>query len=625
MPGPNTYDLPAKLPRWGDNPPTPPPTTITEPTETQKDQGFQPGLPIRQFFNWLYNLIYQWIVWFSQTTHRTSDLSPDHALPAGSLPSYGTGSGLVISAGDFSARVFSGGYEVPLTSYPLAGTTYTYSASADTYWDLGRNAAWTPVVVSAGSAAPSVTANSVRCFKVTTSSVDRITVVDLRDNIFRVNQKMRLENTLVMGASTPPASSGVMRSLSQRVISPTNFFDSLQELWTNGITAASQARVYSYSYVDDYRGSRTGYTLVWGAYLSADGSTWYADGVNAQRIDIRPVSNNNGLCYYFNTGLTVGSSFTWLLSPLPADSGLLIGTELQNGGYTFQPMLQYWMRNTSSKYVLIEGEINGSATVSNGSIQYGSGSGGVLEYRSATGPDGGGYCKVQATNCLWNNTTQLWNRVTSNQSAWLVVDGANGLSIYNQPASGPSTWSDAITSGAWTCYMYMYDNNMVLSAPATWIPASGTLNNSGSTLLKGLTLTSGGGITQTGVPPSTPAANTLYGPLFPRASATISTSSTGTITVSGYGIASAVAQSDGSLLVSLNNPLPTYMTPMLSSGAYNSAFNPTTQVLFSWVQVNTSQFKVTAVANSGIFGLALVPFTGNSITNLTFGVTVFGN
>ena len=59
---------PAKYPRWADGGANTP-TNVTEPTEGQKNTGYLPGNPLpAQVFNWLLNLIYQWIEWFDQET-----------------------------------------------------------------------------------------------------------------------------------------------------------------------------------------------------------------------------------------------------------------------------------------------------------------------------------------------------------------------------------------------------------------------------------------------------------------------------------------------------------------------------------------------------------------------------
>jgi hypothetical protein len=179
-----SQDKPTQLPEWASNPPA---NTITEPTQAEREEGWQPGNPFRQYMNWLQNRAYQFIAWLNQTTRRTSDIHPDQALPLGSLPSLGAG--LSISAADFSGRVYADGYEVPLTDSPA----HTYSANSDTYWDLGRDAVWTPVVVPTADPEPAVTSNAVRVFMVTTNLGDRVSVEDRREARIRVDKSMSFD------------------------------------------------------------------------------------------------------------------------------------------------------------------------------------------------------------------------------------------------------------------------------------------------------------------------------------------------------------------------------------------------------------------------------------------------
>lgn len=195
-----TQDKPAQYPRWASNPPTPPPTTITEPTSAQKDSGWQPpgsaefpdGKPVREFANWLENLAYQWIQWLDRVTHRSNDLSPDHALPGyGSTPSIGAG--LSIADGDFSARVFVDGYELGSIAAEFVGASYSYTDNSDTYWDLQRDGLWVPVVVANGAPEPAVTANSVRVYVVETIAGARTQVLsDRREEFLNIDKTIEL-------------------------------------------------------------------------------------------------------------------------------------------------------------------------------------------------------------------------------------------------------------------------------------------------------------------------------------------------------------------------------------------------------------------------------------------------
>lgn len=51
---------PSKYPEWADG------GTIVEPSGAKKSLGWIVEKPPYQFFNWLFNLIYQWVEWFDQ-------------------------------------------------------------------------------------------------------------------------------------------------------------------------------------------------------------------------------------------------------------------------------------------------------------------------------------------------------------------------------------------------------------------------------------------------------------------------------------------------------------------------------------------------------------------------------
>jgi hypothetical protein len=167
---------PSKLPRWADNPPVAPPTTITEPSEVEKDVGYQPGVPRRTHTNWFFNLVYQWAAFFLQAIFLVGDFLRDlQALPGyGSLPA--TGAGLTVAAASFSGRGYIGGYGVG----PIDAPAFTYTASKDHYWDLDKDGVWHCTVVNNGAGAPAIFANSARFYKVVTNATNRTSVVDFR-------------------------------------------------------------------------------------------------------------------------------------------------------------------------------------------------------------------------------------------------------------------------------------------------------------------------------------------------------------------------------------------------------------------------------------------------------------
>lgn len=161
---------PSKLPRWADNPPG---GTIVEPSEPEKDAGYQPGKPRRTFTNWLLNLAYGWLNWISSAMFNWADLGRDWADTLnGALPT--SGAGLVGTSGIGPAYV---------EGRRVAGPSeaHTYTASKDTYVDLDYENVWHYVVVPNLDPEPAVTAHSIRIAKVVTNATDRTSVVDYRD------------------------------------------------------------------------------------------------------------------------------------------------------------------------------------------------------------------------------------------------------------------------------------------------------------------------------------------------------------------------------------------------------------------------------------------------------------
>lgn len=164
---------PSELPEWATDPPG---GTITSPSTPTREDGFQPGPPRRQYVNWLFNLIYQWVAWFRQVVFRTSDIATDQALLVGTAPV--AAAGLTVTAGSFSGRVYVDGYS--MGPDPIDGPAHTYAANSDTYWDLGRDGQWTAAVVASGDPEPALTADSIRVYRVRTNGTDRTAVADYR-------------------------------------------------------------------------------------------------------------------------------------------------------------------------------------------------------------------------------------------------------------------------------------------------------------------------------------------------------------------------------------------------------------------------------------------------------------
>lgn len=72
-----------------------------------------------------------------------------------------------------------------------ASEDHTFTASTDTYIDLGTNGTYTYVEVANGAAAPAVTANSIRLFKIVTDASSITTVTDLRTLYAPINKEVQ--------------------------------------------------------------------------------------------------------------------------------------------------------------------------------------------------------------------------------------------------------------------------------------------------------------------------------------------------------------------------------------------------------------------------------------------------
>lgn len=93
---------PAKLPRWADDG-----GTIEEPSEAKKDVGFIAERPTFGAFNWLLNLIYQWLDFFDKTSTTQEDGIISGAAKTSGFPLY-------LSAGATTRR-----FTILATSTPL--------------------------------------------------------------------------------------------------------------------------------------------------------------------------------------------------------------------------------------------------------------------------------------------------------------------------------------------------------------------------------------------------------------------------------------------------------------------------------------------------------------------------
>lgn len=444
-------DRPTEFPEWASDPPAGPPTTITEPSEPTKQEGFQPGNPRREYMNWLLNLAWQWLVWLDSVTLRVMNIFfPDQAFAgsAGDLP--GTGAGLgPIAAADFTARVIADGFMVG----PVDGPEFTYAASKDTYWDLGRDGTWTAVVVNNGAGEPAVTALSTRCFKVVTDATDRTAVTDYRLTYPRIDRVFDF---------------GQIR---------------LGEYFRGSAANLNLARIFA-----RYKGgTSTGYTLI--AEFTNDSGSLIGD-----RMYVR---HDGGQLLVVRGASYDDAANTWI-----KDAGASLAT-MESLGYRKEYHEINWSVESSP---LADASWYAASTAANGIIKrfdIGAGvrAGGSLsnsDYEKSSvfrfiaqifgggqreaafdalslkvyalpddthGTEGAGNGGELVANASWDEDAEEWvKRDTAVSAAKLDLTGNAGLSLWGH-LSG-DTWADAEAGGDWTkLFGVDLDGNMAGLAP----------------------------------------------------------------------------------------------------------------------------------------------------------------
>ena len=212
-------DRPTLKPEWATSTiDTPDVTKAVEPTAGIKADGDSPGNPRRTYHNWFKSIVYQWTQWLDQSYRRTDDLHADQALPLGTAPTIAAGLGPV-AAGDFSGAVYVDGFRVgdQDNGGVVDSPGHTYAATSDTYWDLGRDCTWTPVVVAAMAAEPALTPNSVRVYRVRTDATDRTSLEDRRsteitiDSAVSTPERSGISDTYQLVQVSPRTSDAALR------------------------------------------------------------------------------------------------------------------------------------------------------------------------------------------------------------------------------------------------------------------------------------------------------------------------------------------------------------------------------------------------------------------------------
>lgn len=327
-------DIPSDVPEWASNPPA---NTITTPTSTQRQNGWQPGRVRRQFSNWLADLTHRWILWFRQAVFRSSDLAPDQAF-GGAAPV--TGAGLTVAAASFSTAGYVDGYRVATTS----AQGYTYGANSDTYWDLGRDAVWRPVVVASGDPEPAVTSSppSVRVYHVRTNGTDRTLVVDRRRTRVALSGGLDVLAGLRLGVERDELTAATLTTIPADGVGATY---SLIDQWTADLGGPNEhsVRVYVTGTVADRR-----VFLVHGAeWQGGAGNPSLAEIDEPRRTDLMPTLRTSRMLSvvagdtfldstWWSAGdvtLSIGSP-TNIAGALATTGAVAVGTALSVAGTT---------------------------------------------------------------------------------------------------------------------------------------------------------------------------------------------------------------------------------------------------------------------------------------------------
>lgn len=145
---------PAKKPEWADGA-----SAIIEPSDAKKALGWVVEKPPHQFFNWLFNLIWQWIVYFELITDATqaeADTNQSRVL-AGfdaivGAESYATDATIAAAI----TRLSAGARILVLDSFALAAPIAMSKANMELVLKPG-------VIISAGVATTGFTISAAGC------------------------------------------------------------------------------------------------------------------------------------------------------------------------------------------------------------------------------------------------------------------------------------------------------------------------------------------------------------------------------------------------------------------------------------------------------------------------------
>lgn len=553
---------PSQYPRWADDGGA----SVTEPSEPEKDLGWVPGNPELDYMNWLQLLAYQWLVWLAQVLRPTDLELADAPLPGGTAPV--VGAGLTRTAGFFSGRAVAAGVPVPLTDVQA----HVYNDSVITYWDLSRDAVWTPVEAGLADPEPAVTANSTRVYTVTTDATDITAVQDRRPDVVRYRTHSVVGTLRLALSETLNALSGVTSTDLQRRTPKLR-------ITADGRSGATYELLATYDQNNlfvpwrVYMRLTTGEILwVRGAVLDVtDGAiTWTPEATTATFIGVGATVRRWEL-----SSLTIGVPFadtTWPTanaSRLPRETrqtGFSIqipGNGLDSAGHHFPHILH--VDDGLNDYTPIHQSGTGASTL----IVYAATR--ILGVASTEG-------EIRAINAAYNPTTGDWDRISAGNSA-LIVETATGTQSYFHSSADASSWDDIAGSPNWTARATVGNNNTFLDQVSIFAPL----------LVSGSPITAGGGVVP-GSAPGTPAVNTLYRQLLIRAKGTIATDGAGGFSiVEAVGIESTFTLDGNRIVITLQQAMTSANYQVIANvwntanntGLYNAHAKPLTSTTFS--------------------------------------------
>lgn len=450
---------------------------------------------------------------------------------------------------------------------------YVYSVNSDTYWDLSRAGVWHPVIVASGAGEPAVTANSVRVYRVRTDATDRTALVDRRRS--RVAFTKNIDHTGNERFITDTNSKGSGASTDAELLASKQTFQSdvgsgrtYQAHTDTTANDGTTGGVAVYTRMGGI-GLSLGKTIVWGARLTTQPSTWTADKVDVYRLDIQPQGSTHGLRFFRKTGLTLPFTFDdseWddelaantTRMQLPLAFGLKLGVapfgQMDDADANLTALLEFVRNAGGALRTLVSADLTAA---SESIVEY-------IGVQSATTT----YERV--FNATWNDATEQWARTVAGNCWRLRMHPTYGFTVQLRAAASASPWTD----GSWTDVLTVQDG-LVSTPPGVNVTVGGVLNVVGNIQPQAHIVMS--------EVSNTPAANSIYADLFPKARGSILTDGASGLTSGANGTGYTAAISGTSLRLTFTNAfsgeyevIPSLTTVGAGPGAGARAY--TTQV-----------------------------------------------